>query len=69
MMRNLRFLILAGVVGFMAALTGCAAQGGGGTSLSGLIRMEKFNLSGQSEQTLYSIFLSIRELDDIDRPH
>ena len=69
MIRNLRFLLLAGAVGFVAALTGCAAQGGGETSLSALIRKEKFNLSGHSEQTLYSIFLSIRELDDIDRPH
>jgi len=71
MIRNLRFFLLAGAVGFMAALTGCAAQGGGGgggTSLSELIQKEKFNLSGHSEQTLYSIFLSIRELDDIDRP-
>ena len=68
MIRNLRFLLLAGTVGFMAALTGCTAQGGGGTSLSELIQKEKFNLSGESEQTLYSIFLSIRELDDIDRP-
>ena len=67
MIRNIRFLLLAGAVGFVAALTGCAAQGG--TSLSGLIRKEKFNLSGHSEQRLYSILLSIRELDDIDRPH
>ncbi len=69
MIRNLRFLLLAGTVGFMAALTGCAAQGGGGgTSLSGLIQKEKFNLSGHSEQRLSSILLSIRELEDIDRP-
>jgi len=56
-----------GGVGWVAALTGGATQGR--TSLSELIRNEKFNLSGHSEQTLYSIFLSIRELDDIDRPH
>ena len=67
MVRIIRMVVLAGAVGWAAALTGCTAHGD--LSIGKLIRNEGFTISGHSERRLDFILLTIRELEDIDRPH